>query len=278
MKRFPIYLFSFLTILFMGSCDVIEGPYLEDYDIIDPGEGEIPLNVLLLEFTGHTCKSCPKAHRTIGQIEEIYQGRIVTVAIHAGYFARTSGDKYTMDFRTAEGNELERFFEPAVFPIGIVNKLDRNSLSPYSSWPSEAASLIYLEAPVEIITSSVYNSLAGEVDVNVRLIRKSALKDDTNLAVYLVEDGIISWQKDEDKNPIDVEDYVHNNVFRTSAGSVWGEKLSEPESHPATNSNLTKKLRMDPSWIPENCTVVSFLYETTSRDVIQCTSEKLIKQ
>jgi len=264
--------------MLFNACDVIEGPYLENPEIIDPGDDDIPRNVLILEFTGHTCKSCPKAHRTIDQLEELYGDRIVPVAFHTGYFARTySGDKFHTDFRTEQGAEMEKYFEFAVFPIGMVGNLDKGRQSSYSSWPSEASVIIDQESPVILLTSSEYDTSSGEIEVTVGLINKSALEGDVQLAVYLVEDNIISWQKDEDRDPIDVEDYEHQHVFRTSAGSVWGDGLSESDCSANANVQLKKYMLMDPAWIPENCTVVTILYENVSREVIQCTSEKLLK-
>jgi len=278
MKKLSIYLFFLIAGFLFGTCDIIEGPYLEEPDIINPGDDEIPRNVLILEYTGHTCKSCPKAHRTVDQLKELYGERIIPVAFHTGYFARAfSGDKFTMDFRTEQGAEMENYFEFAVFPIGMVGNLDKSRQSSYSSWPSEASAIIEQESPVKLMTSSEYDLSSGEIEVTVGLINKAALEGDVRLAVYLVEDGIISWQKDEDKDPIDVEDYVHKHVFRTSAGSVWGDGLSESDCSANANVQVKKYMLMDPAWVPENCAVVTYLYKTASREVIQCASEILIK-
>ena len=99
MKNISIYLFILIAGLFFGTCDIIEGPFLEKRDFVDTTDEIINKNALILEFTGHTCKSCPKAHRTIDQLEELYGDRVISVAFHTGYFARTfSADKFTTDF------------------------------------------------------------------------------------------------------------------------------------------------------------------------------------
>jgi hypothetical protein len=172
---------------------------------------------------------------------------------------------------------MESYFEFEAFPIGLVGNLDKERLSNYSLWPSEAASLIEFDADVEISTLSEYDRSSGEIETTISIINKSALEGDVKLAVYIVEDGIISWQKDEDQDPMDVENYVHNHVFRTSAGSVWGNGLSESQCSANANTQISRTIVMEPEWIPENCTVVTFLYESVSRDVIQCTSENIIK-
>jgi len=279
MRKLTIYLTVIISGLLFTTCDIIEGPYLEGNDFIDTTINEvINKNVLILEFTGHTCKSCPKAHRKIDQLEELYGERIVPVAFHTGYFARTfNGDKFTTDFRTEQGSDMEAYFEFAVFPIGLVNNLDKSKQTSYASWPAEADKIIEEEAPVTLFTNSSYDEASGEVEVKVAMVNKTALEGDVKLAVYLVEDGIISWQKDEDQDPIDVEDYEHNHVFRTSAGSVWGDGVSQSDCSANANVQIIKYMQFEPSWVPENCTIVAFLYENVSREVIQCSSEELIK-
>ncbi len=278
MKNIGIYLFILIAGLSFATCDIIEGPYLEKRDFVDTTNEIVEKNALILEFTGHTCKSCPKAHRTIGQLEELYGDKIVSVAFHTGYFARTfSGDKFTTDFRTEQGSEMEAYFEFAVFPIGMVGNLDKSKQSSYSSWPTEASVLIEEEAVVELFTVSDYNEVSGEVEIKVGLVNKVAVEGDVKLAVYLVESGIISWQKDEDKDPIDVEDYEHKHVFRTSAGSVWGEGLSQSDCSANANAQIIKQIQMDPAWVPENCSIIAYMYDAVSREVIQCSSEILIK-
>ncbi len=277
MKNICLYLLIVASSLIFGSCDVLEGPYLETHDMGgEVGEKNL-LNVLILDFTGHTCKSCPKAHRTIDQLKDLYGDRLIPVAFHTGYFARTqSGEKFTRDFRTSQGAEMGIHFEFVSFPIGLVGNLDKTRLSTYSSWPAEADALMSVESPVELSTDIDYNENTGAVEATINLINKTALEGDVRLAVYLVEDGIISWQKDEDEDPIDVENYIHNHVFRTSAGSVWGETLSESESSPDANAQIKKSLLMDSSWVPENCSLVVLLYESGTMEVIQCTSKHLI--
>ena len=278
MKKHFVYLFFALGIILLGRCDVIEGPYLEDNHNGGTVVEKSLKNILVMEFTGHTCKSCPKAHRTIDQLESIYEGRLISVAFHTGYFARTlSGEKFTRDFRTTQGAEMENYFEFASFPIGLVGNLDKARLSSYSSWPAEADDFLNSESSVDVSTASSYDENTKEIEVKVNLINRISLEGEIRLAVYLVEDNIVSWQKDEDQDPIDVEDYIHNHVFRTSAGSVWGEGLSESDCSANANVQIRKTLVMNPLWIPENCTVIAFLYDFESREVIQCSSELLIK-
>lgn len=275
MKMSKLYL-VLAAVLFFASCDVIEGPYLEDHEITDPGSDPGKQNALLLDFTGHTCKSCPKAHRTIKQLVELYGERVIPVAFHLGYFARPlSGDKFTMDFRTTQGAELENFYEFVSFPVGLVGSLDKARLSSYSSWPAEVNALMENEAEVKIILNPEYIEESGIVQLKITLLNKSELQGEIRLAVYLTEDGIISWQKDEDADPVDVGDYEHNHVFRASAGSVWGETLSESDCSAGANVQFTKSIELDPSWVPENCSLVVFLYEAGSKEVIQCTTKAL---
>ncbi len=279
MKKF-IYISGLLiTMLFAGNaCDIIEPPFLESHE---QGGGETPdnpANVLVIDFTGHTCKSCPKAHHMIQQLDELYGDRIIAVAFHVGYFARTDNDKYTMDFNTDEGAELESYYQIVSYPIGLVNTLSKESLSPYSEWATESAKALENDALVYIGLSDSYNSDSRKLNLDIDLYPAGELPDDYSsnmkLAVYLTESHIFSWQKDEEADPMDVENYEHNHVFRKAFGSVWGEDISLEGAESDNPLRETKAIVLDESWVANNCSVVAFVYNSATMEVIQ---SKLIK-
>jgi len=124
---------SFLVVFLFATCDIVEAPFLENHD---PGGGvtENPQKVLLFDFTGHTCKSCPKAHKSIDQLKQLYGKQLVPVAFHLGYFAKPlTGEKFSTDYRTPEGALLEKHFDFVAFPTGTVQTLANDQLQPYSA-------------------------------------------------------------------------------------------------------------------------------------------------
>ena len=106
MKNYIIYLSFILTTLI--ACDKIE----QDEFLLDGGGVEIDTTtfvkkVLIEDFTGHTCQNCPQAADEIHTLQQIsaYQGKIVAIGIHAGFFAETNTN-FPTDFRTPEGTEV----------------------------------------------------------------------------------------------------------------------------------------------------------------------------
>lgn len=83
MKRF----FYFIILIgFLNSCDVLEGPYMNDTVIPnDTSSNEYVKNILIEDFTAHRCSNCPNAAREIDAIHDVYGSKIISLAIHAGF-------------------------------------------------------------------------------------------------------------------------------------------------------------------------------------------------
>lgn len=267
-------IFFFGLFLSLFSCDIIEAPFFESHN----SEGETkenPAKVLIIDFTGHTCKSCPKAHRAIDQIKSLYGDQVVALAFHLGYFARTqNGDKFTTDFRTAEGSVLETYYEFVAFPIGLVNNLSKQSLTPYANWASQSAAIVNKQAELAISASTEFNTASSTATVIINLKDISHTGQDLKIAIYLTEDHIIDWQKDEDADPLDVENYEHNHVFRDAVASVWGEDISF-ESAGEEGIQMTRSLDLDDSWVPDNCNFVIFVYDSATMQIVQVEQVKV---
>jgi hypothetical protein len=263
----------FISAFLLASCDVIEAPFFEQTDI-DTSVTANPQKVLLMDFTGHTCKSCPKAHKSIEQMSALYGDRLIPIAFHLGYFAKplTTG-KFTTDFRTEEGALLEKYFEFVSFPIGTVQTLDKNQLQPYASWPGLVSANITGDAPVKIEIIPEYLAGLNAMTPEVKITAVAPVTGSVNLAVYLIEDGIVDWQKDEDFDPMDIPDYVHNHVFRTSFNGLWGEPVGAAtgiEKGFTKTVELSKVLAQ--GWRAENCRIIAFVYRNDTKEIIQAES------
>lgn len=258
----------------LGACDVIEGAYFEE---TDTGGEKIknPQKVLIMDYTGHTCKSCPKAHKTIDLIKQVYGDKAIPIAFHLGYFAKPQDDgKYNTDFRTNEGEVFEKYFDFVSFPIGTVNRLGKGDLIPYPSWAAEIADYVQNQATVIIKASASFNSDTNAASTNINLTLNGTLSENLKLAVYLTESHIISYQKDEDATPMDVSGYEHNHVFRDAVGSIWGETINFSTSDGA-GLDFVRDIDVHQDWVPKNCSIVIFVYDSSSMEVLQAEEVKL---
>jgi hypothetical protein len=272
---YSLWILALGLLLGLSSCDYIEAPYTEKID----GGGEVTANqqnVLLLDFTGHTCKSCPKAHRTIDQLKTLYGDRVVPVAFHLGYFAKTqSGTKFTTDFRTPEGGLLEKYFEFVSFPIGTVQNISKEGLIQHGTWPSEVSAYMDGDAPIKlgIQTNYLQGLHAFTIQVDVKAL--AAVEGTLKMAAWVVQDSIIDWQKDEDLEDMDDPDYVHMHVFRTSFNGLWGETMNAVPGV-AKDFTFAKELSvaLKPEWKAEDCMVVVVVYREEDKRVMQVRSSE----
>jgi hypothetical protein len=264
-----------LLALLLASCDIVEAPYTET---TDNGQAGInPQKVLLFDFTGHTCKSCPKAHASIELLAGLYGDRLVPVTFHLGYFAKPlSAGKFTTDFRTPEGTLLEKYFDFVSFPVGTVQSLGQSELEPYATWPALVSADIQGDAPVkiEIVSKFLHGLNTSAPEITITALK--SISGQLNLAVYLVENGIIDWQKDEDSDPMDIPDYVHNQVFRTSFNGLWGQPVGSADGIVKGFTYATEFSKvLNAGWNHENCTIIAFVYLNETKEIVQVESVEL---
>ena len=127
-------IYSIFIISFISSCDIIEEPYLNNNGGgVDTTSNQYVKNILIEDFTGHLCQNCPDAARELEAIHDVYGAQIIGLAIHVGNtFARPyplSEAKFTYDFRSKWGEELDNFFNitDAGLPKGMINRIDYSS-------------------------------------------------------------------------------------------------------------------------------------------------------
>ncbi len=279
MKIIKILSIIFALSLFVQSCDKIQPPY-KDGEGIDCEVGN--QNVLIEDYTGHTCVNCPGAAQTAHEIKELCEERVVIIAVHAGYFAepKPTGD-FTYDFRTETGNEWNDFFGIISYPNGVVNRMNEDGnyiLSP-GQWTEASTELLAQNSAVNIeienefdnnqLTTKVTADFIDDVDGNYSLI------------VCLTEDNIIKPQKNSIpgiNNGQDIEDYHHMHVLRAAINGAWGQSfVSGSISNGETVSKTYTQSFDGTDWVSENCNVVAFIYNETDKLVMQVEESKIIE-
>ena len=190
-------------------------------------------------------------------IEELYPEKVVGIAIHAGFFAQPSGNFIT-DFRTTGGNELADFFEPEVFPIGMINRqgYPENVLLNYTDWASIAGEQL-LQAPTIKLSISEDNN-----SVSIQARRLSESNNSLKLVVCITEDSIIDKQIDGSEL---IEEYEHNHVLRKVINGTWGSNIQLSN----TLSTYSYDYTLEDSWLRGNCNIVAFVYDNSTKEILQ---------
>jgi thiol-disulfide isomerase/thioredoxin len=288
MKKY-IVLLSF--IIAITSCDVEEGPFITDYNsYVNPDK-----KVLIEDFTGHTCPNCPDAARELEAIHAIYGDQIIGMALHVSKaFARpypsSQAPKFQYDFRTKWGDDWDAFYgiSDIGLPRGMVNRAsypDGHTLGK-GEWADAVA--LELKKDVDFNISIVANSTL----ISVTTEAVNNINNSYNIVVCLTESNIINWQKD---GQIEDEDYEHNHVLRSV---IIDESLSTNQSFVASeiidksysiNLSELEQFNEDYStntaesgngnaggWVAENMSVVVYIYNTTTKEIVQVEEVHLI--
>lgn len=282
---------SFLLIVLglLTSCDRITGPYTEVTQSIDSTWTPVftprtnPVQKILLEdFTGHQCGNCPRAHEQAQQLLLQYPSRLILLSEHVGYFAevRTTGTKYTYEFRTPEGNAIDSEFGPSAagLPKGMINRVTYNNsrIHDKSAWGSIIATLINNPAPADLQLQTKLDTTKNELYV-AAFIKNINIPSNTNLRLFIfaVEDSIINWQKDYNASPPDIPDYVHRHVLRKSANATgaWGESISFNDQGTFQKQYL---IIPEPFWKLKNIYVIAGLYNFDTKEILQVEEVKIL--
>lgn len=268
MKRLALSIV--ISILFISSgCDIIEEPYINS-GVENPDNGETVQKILLEEFTGHQCPNCPEGAEIIKQLKNLYGNRLIVVAYHSGFFARTSTG-FTTDYRTAVGSELDTYYGIQAYPSGLVNRSNNEVLGRFA-WATASAQVAEMTPTLELNITHEYNSTNKSLSVTVNSTAKEPLNN-LNICVFITESGIISPQLSTDGT---IPEYEHKHVFRASLNGTWGTSIFEGGANADQSQSITVSGNIDDAWNESNIDIICFAYDSETEEVIQAEIKSLL--
>ncbi|MBK7966616.1 MAG: Omp28-related outer membrane protein [Bacteroidetes bacterium] len=280
MKNFK-FTIIILALAITSACDKIEGPYGSSGTIGPVGGDTVVQNVLLEDFTGHTCQACPNAHREASRLHGIYGERLIILAVHADFWAAPyplGAPFFTYDFRNSISTQIATDFNVIgqPFPKGMVNRMLNPGTSnqlvfDWAGWESKIDQWANAVATAGLEITPGYNSGSNIMTAEVKVKAVSDLTDGAHLAVYFSEDNIVKWQKD---GSINDSTYVHNHVLRGSFNGMLGEDLGVITAGDSLIKSYSASLA--PADVVANKVhLVAILTNTVTKEVIQVTEVKL---
>lgn len=266
MKSYYINITNILIILFVFiSCDVIEPPYLEQQNSEDTLK--YTQKILLEEYTGFRCGNCPEAIEISHSLKEKYPDNVILLAVHAGPYAKPTSTK-TYDFRTSIGDELDNFFgcSKAGNPNGMVNRIgypSKTHILREGQWEATIKNIISNKPKLYLKVTSEYYTANRKIVANVEITFIETSQPNYHLCVYIAEDSIVQYQRDDRKTPPDIDNFVHNNVLRGGLTSTWGEKISDNPLVKGTKitKNFEYIIPTDKDWRPEKLKIIAFVHD-----------------
>ena len=251
MKIFNMTISVLLAILLLAACDEVS--LNERLTYVEPPE--VGRAVLIEDYTGQYCVNCPRATEEIERLIEQYGDSVVIpVAIHSGPFSKNKGEPTPL--YTEVGDQYFTRWNLSSQPVGLVDRLYGPMPFNYTDWGAGVNYEIAFKAPVAFMTDVDYDFDNHQADIEVQTIGLDSTRVSGKLQVWLVEDSIDSFQLMPDGSRD--EHYNHMHVFRASVNDPWGDEVSVSHGQVVTKSY---GIKMDPTWVPEHCAIVTFLYD-----------------
>ncbi len=290
-----IYLFAcavvFISIVGLAGCDkdkplpapapVDNTP--KDTTYIGSIQNPQQKTVLLEEFTGVYCYTCPATHQVVAGIINNYPGRVAAINTHSTHFGIYSdpsimGNQY--DFRTQDGDSAVIMLGGVIsLPSASVDRKIQTGETVIISqnrdlWDSYVAEQLISSVSVNINISSEYVSADRKLQLVITLNYVQDISQTNFLSVLLVENNIIDKQLDGNSNI--VPNYSHQHIFRDYLTDFQGNQIT------ATREAGRVYIRVfdytvPGDWNENNVEVIAFVHEIeVSKELLQAAVKSII--
>lgn len=283
---------------FLASCDKVEQPY-DLANVVDneldeslyPGDWEAypwPVftentnadqNILIEDYTGHTCIFCPIAAEIAKDLEDANPGRVFVASIHAspgglGDFQELEPPTFVHDFTTPQGLLYgETFASGYGFnsnPRGTINRkvIGSTMFQAANNWTNgvntslaESILLVNLQAKVNYYPET--RGMFVHTEIDTMWVQASQI----NLVVYLIEDSFVSPQKYPDSTSYQ---YHHHNVHRGNIdGLAFGRNLTADYLKENGKYQVDISYRLPDQYTADNCHLLIYAMNPDTYEIYQ---------
>jgi hypothetical protein len=282
MKIVKILLISVPLIIFLfSSCDKISAPYaLAKYghvtDTVIDWDDTVnsEKRVLLEDYTGHTCQNCPAAAAIAHNQEAYYHGKLIVLAVHAGYYAEPGTGEFNIDLRTSAGEQWNSDFNIIAYPSGMIDRKEFNGQQVLGSseWVSDIASIINQPPTLNMAMINTYDSTSRIVNSAIYSQFLQSLAGSYTITVCVMEDSIISAQ---DSSNTVIQNYNFKDVLRGAINGPYGEILTN--SVDPTLTYLGRfSIPINTAWVAKNCWILAFVSNSSSKEIFQAVKQRVV--
>jgi hypothetical protein len=193
-------------------------------------------------------------------LKDMYQDTLVAVTIHS------SRRVPKLSLVTDDGNVYNDHFEAIQHPAGVI---DGKFSQVYEQWASVVAEQIKKSPAWDIDLSVTYDSNNREVKVITGLKRLQTISD-ARLLLWVIENNVTDRQL---VGSVMNNNYLHQHIFRAAINGTWGEAiaLKTDEETEKTNTYI-----LNENWKPEDISIVGFVYNVASDEVLGVTEIHLL--
>lgn len=281
MQKYILYFVSLALVLITGSCKEIS----PEYRLVRPQEGL--RNVLIEEFTGVQCVNCPQGTDEIINLQGLYGKSLISVAIHAGFFAQAPYSDSKYNFLTQSGQAIENWIGPPLgYPAAVVNRTRFEGENSYQlgrqKWAAYIGDLIQSSPLVDVVASTNFNPSTRGLEITVSVEALADIQQDIRINVMITEDNILDPQANTAAPGGRTKDYNHRHVLRAMLTNFDGNFLTANMKFGdvLTNDFTFTLPPEDGWWDAENVHVVAFVTDASSNtpgQVLNATEVSIVK-
>lgn len=273
--------------LLLFSCTKLEEPFVTTkttkiVDTIMNWDTVHPVRKVLLEdYTGHKCVNCPEAAEVAHGLEGLYGGKLILLAVHAGFNAvpSPSGD-FTANYTTTAGEVWNVDLGiNSTNPQGLVDRKVFGSSIVLSkdAWGPSVSQIIGLPPDAFIVINNKFNSNTGSLNSTVYTKFINPKSGTVRLCLCIVEDSLVSPQKNNNPGigPVPViYDYLFMHVLRGTINGTWGEVLTTSVN--TTHTYIDRvTFTLNSAWKPKNCWLYAFVFDDATKEIYQVERKKI---
>lgn len=278
MKQIILFIIGLVS---LSSCDKINPPYLEAPNV---DTSNISTRVLLEEYTGFRCGNCPEATEIADELAKNYAGKVILLSIHAGGYAKpTSAHPY--DFRTPIGEDLDAFFGMSIAgnPCAMINRIgfpSKTHILREAQFETSILNALGKDNGIDLDIETSFIELTNQINVKAKIKYYKPGSASHYLCVFVAEDSVVQYQRDDRLIPPDNNNYVHNNVLRAGITSTWGVELSQ--SNIPIGAAFTKEFNYSipqgKEWRPSKLKIIAFIHDNGNTfEILQVAERKLFE-
>ncbi|MBI2258528.1 MAG: Omp28-related outer membrane protein [Flavobacteriia bacterium] len=237
-------------------------------------------NILLEDYTGHTCVYCPAAADVAHQLEEENASRLFVASIHAspggiGDFQKLEPPTFVHDFTTPEGIQYGVTFEDGYGfvgnPRGTINRMIFSDymFQPASNW-ANIISTVLTENQLKVNLQSKINffETTRGLFLHTEIDPKETPPDSIQLVTYFIENDFVAPQKKNGEGTI--MDYHHHNVHRGNLdGLAFGRKLDETYKREDGLYQIDISYKIPEAYTAANCHVLVYAMNPKTYEIYQ---------
>ncbi|MBL4861618.1 MAG: Omp28-related outer membrane protein [Crocinitomicaceae bacterium] len=238
--------------------------------------------LLMQEFTGVYCYTCPLAHYITSDLIQMYPNRIAAMNIHSHFYSiyddpNVMGNLY--DFRTEDGDSMVSMLggvmsvPSAAFNMKLLAGEANITSNARDNWMGYASNELSTPPKVNIEMATSFDNSTRNVKIVVKYHALEDLNENLYHSIAIVENDII------DKQFVDtavVNDYHHMHIFRDMVTDAKADFIGIT---PTQGQVFIKVFNytIPAEWNENNIDVISYVHQKDANWNVYQTSIKQIQ-